>query len=197
MTMSKFGKTVKRWAAGLLGAAMLTIPNLTLAADLTWQDILDRYPNKAIQELAGTLDNTYYRTWQEAEEELAEQLMDMEIFAADGTQIDLDAGPARIATGQFGCFYHDDYPDGARLFVMVDKGDVTGSGKLDITQLVRMADALTDRKPLAGVYLLAGDIDSNGELNIVDLALLGRWLRRSMGATRTTTGPIVEIPAAE
>lgn len=193
--MSRQARFWRRGAAALLAVILLAAPGLALAADPTWTDILERYPGKEVQALTGSLDVTYWRSWQDAREELAEQFMTMDLFNADGTYLPLGWEPERIATGQYGCFYHQDYPDGARLFVVIDRGDVMGTGKLNITQLVRMAEHLTDRKLLTGVYEQAGDINGNGEVDIVDLAYLGLWLRNSMtigpAAPRQSDAPIL------
>lgn len=187
----------RRAAAMLLGAVLLMSPGLAFAAGTTWPDILDRYPGKEVEPLVGSLETTYWRSWQEAQEELAEQFMTMDLFTADGAYLPLGQQPERVSTGQYGCFYHDDYPDGARLFVLINKGDVLGNGKLNIAQLVRMAEHLTDRRFLTGVYEQAGDINGNGEVDIVDLAYLGLWLRNSImygpEAPRQSEGPMLQF----
>lgn len=182
--MGKQSKWWQRAAAWILSVLLLAAPGLALADGLTWDEILGRYPGKEVELLTGSLDATYWRSWQEAEQELAEQFLTMELFRADGSFLPLGETPVRLATGQYGCFYHSDYPDGARLFSVVIKGDVMGTGLLNISQLVRMAEDLTDRRKLTGLYELAGDINGNGEVDIVDLAYLGLWLRTSM-----TEGP--------
>lgn len=55
----------------------------------------------------------------------------------------------------------------AAQFVLM--GDVTGSGLLNIVQLVAMARAIDSETALAGPYLLAADWDHNGTLDIADL----------------------------
>ena len=191
--MNRQTRSWRRAAAVMLFVILLAGAAATLAEDLTWNDILLRYPGKEVQILDASLNNTYWRSWQDAQEELSEQGMTMDIFTAGGNYLPIGPAPVRIATGQFGCFYHSYYPDGARLFLIVNKGDVTGSGRLDITQLVRMAEALTNRRALTGVYELAGDISGNGEVDILDLAYLGSWLRDSMAdpeGTRAAAGRI-------
>lgn len=57
-------------------------------------------------------------------------------------------------------------PQTAQFVVM---GDVTGSGQLNIVQLVAIAKAVTGGTALQGPYLAAGDWDGNGSLDIADL----------------------------
>lgn len=189
-------KTVwRRAAASLLGLLMLLAAPLALAEELTWSDILERYPGKPVQTMAASLDNTYWRNWQQAREELMEQGMTMDLFTAGGAYLPLGAEPARIATGQFGCFYHADYPEGARLFVVVNKGDVLGTGTLTVAQMVRMAASITNRRPLTGVYALAGDISGDGVVDVLDLVYLAKWLRDSTSrpGSRTADGPVLRL----
>lgn len=48
-------------------------------------------------------------------------------------------------------------------------GDVLGTGLLSVAQVVRMATALRGTAPLNGVYLLAGDLNETGAVDISDL----------------------------
>lgn len=59
---------------------------------------------------------------------------------------------------------------------IVVSGDVTGSGVMNIAQLVRMARALTGEAPLTGPYLRAADLDGNGHLDIGDMTKEASWL---------------------
>ncbi|MBD5560783.1 MAG: hypothetical protein HDQ87_10615 [Clostridia bacterium] len=180
-----------------LALMMAMMPAAVLAAERTWAEVLAQYPDKQVEVLTATLDTTYWRSWQDADAELSEQGMTIEVFSARGALLPLSGTVERIATGQNVCMYHRDYPGGARLFTVVNKGDVTGSGQLNITQLVRMAEALTDRRQLTGVYALAGDITGNGEIDLMDLAYLALWLRDSLAGTlqaKTATAPIFTIP---
>lgn len=59
---------------------------------------------------------------------------------------------------------------------LVMNGDVLGSGMMSISQLVRMAKALTGAEPLTGVYLLAADLNNSGALDIGDLAAESKLL---------------------
>lgn len=69
--------------------------------------------------------------------------------------------------------------DGAteNRYTIIVKGDVLGTGQLDLSQVVRMAADLTDTRPLVGIYRLAGKLTSgNGPVNIADLVSLARML---------------------
>ena len=58
--------------------------------------------------------------------------------------------------------------------------DVTGSGRLDIAQLARLAAALDGSQPLSGAYFMAGDYDNSGTLDEGDLMALSYALGRRM-----------------
>lgn len=64
----------------------------------------------------------------------------------------------------------------ARITIVV-QGDVLGDGRMSLSQLIALAQALTGQKPLAGPYLIAGDFNGSGKIDIADLvqeaALLG------------------------
>lgn len=51
------------------------------------------------------------------------------------------------------------------------RGDVTGTGIAGINQLVRLGAALSGADPLTGVWLLAGDLNDSGFIDISDLVL--------------------------
>lgn len=65
-----------------------------------------------------------------------------------------------------------------RITVIV-RGDVIGSGMMNISQLVRMAAAVTGTKPLQGAYLAAADMNGSGSLDISDLVAEARLLTDS------------------
>lgn len=48
-------------------------------------------------------------------------------------------------------------------------GDVLGTGILEVSQITRMAAAVNGTAPLEGAYLLAGDINESGAVDIADL----------------------------
>ncbi|MBD5558737.1 MAG: hypothetical protein HDQ87_00010 [Clostridia bacterium] len=59
---------------------------------------------------------------------------------------------------------------------VVVKGDVLGTGRMAITQLVAMARALTGVSPLDGPYLAAADWNGSGQLDMADLVREARLL---------------------
>lgn len=52
------------------------------------------------------------------------------------------------------------------------KGDVTGSGVIGISQLVRLAKAVTYENPLKDPYFSAGDFNNNGRIDLGDMVQL-------------------------
>lgn len=52
---------------------------------------------------------------------------------------------------------------------LVVAGDVTGSGVISLTQLVRMAQAFNGSVTLTGPYLMAGDFTGTGTITLTDL----------------------------
>lgn len=171
-----------RKAVSLLIAVLVCLWSMAAsaaAAEGSWADVLAEYPHKPVELLEGNIDVYGSHDWNEALIELREQGMeDVRIFAADGTQVSL-AADARICTGQHGCFYFGGYDEGVRLFDIVVHGDVLGNGMLNIAQVVRLAQAINGSKPLTGLYLLAGDINRNGTVDISDLSILAEWLVKS------------------
>lgn len=61
--------------------------------------------------------------------------------------------------------------------VFVVQGDVTGSGTVSITDLVRMARALSGTEPLDGIYLRAADFTGTGSISVSDLVREAALLR--------------------
>lgn len=55
---------------------------------------------------------------------------------------------------------------------VVVPGDVTGSGHIGMSQIVRAVHALSGKEPLTGVYLRAADADNNGMFSLADVLLL-------------------------
>lgn len=56
------------------------------------------------------------------------------------------------------------------------KGDVTGTGRAGINQLVRLSQALSGEDPLTGIWFLAGDLNNSGAIDISDLVLAAEQL---------------------
>lgn len=101
-------------------------------------------------------------------------------YDADGTPAG-DSRPA--ATGMEIAALAGDGETLASLRLVV-LGDVTGSGILDITQLVRLAQALTGARPLTGVYALAADLNASGRLDIADLVRAAALLTEQTSPSR-------------
>lgn len=51
-------------------------------------------------------------------------------------------------------------------------GDVLGTGEIGLTQLIRLVQAFKGDSPLTGLYLLAGDLNENEEIDLGDLTML-------------------------
>lgn len=51
-------------------------------------------------------------------------------------------------------------------------GDVLGTGQIGLSQLIRLAQALSGLKELVGTFLQAGDLNGNGSIDISDLTML-------------------------
>lgn len=79
---------------------------------------------------------------------------------------------ARISAG-------DETEQQARIVIA---GDVTGSGIMNISQLVRLAQALSGSSVLEGAYAAAADVDGNGRFDIADLTTEAAWLIESMSS---------------
>lgn len=65
-------------------------------------------------------------------------------------------------------------------------GDVTGSGRITLTQLVRMSSALRKSGVLKGVYAAAADRNENGRLDLTDLVIQASDLAGEPGAIPQT-----------
>lgn len=88
---------------------------------------------------------------------------------------DLLSGAEIVSTG---CRAAAVSPDGIfyAQSVIVIPGDVLGTGEITISQLVRMAQALGGRRPLKGIYAIAGDVDNSSDFGITDLVIEARFL---------------------
>ena len=58
------------------------------------------------------------------------------------------------------------------LVGVVVKGDLTGTGEIDVTDLSTMQEELVETTQLRGTYKKAADIDNNGEIDVIDLSKL-------------------------
>lgn len=84
------------------------------------------------------------------------------------------AGDAPVGTGS--ALRIIDSRTGAVLSVssVIVKGDILGTGKIELSQLVRMAEALRGGRPLQGAYRAAGDLNEDGEISLTDLVRLAQ-----------------------
>lgn len=109
----------------------------------------------------------------------AEQVLPMAEAVPDAS------GTAKVISGPDGAILEDsdvigtgsvmrllNSTDPAQVYdeaVIAVLGDVTGTGQMNIAQLVIMCHAIVGTRPLTGVYLLAGDFNGNGKVDIADL----------------------------
>ena len=90
-------------------------------------------------------------------------------------QADMDAengvaGSRLVCTGMV--LNEEAYDNG--LSYLVIQGDVVGNGRVGLTQLVRLARAVTGQDPLEGLFEIAGDINENGRIDLSDLVMLAQ-----------------------
>lgn len=77
---------------------------------------------------------------------------------------------------------------------VVVRGDVLGSGIMSISQLVRLAQAVTGIKPLTGAYYFAGDVTGDGSLNVADLTTEAKLLGTGQGEQPDTSpNPLEQV----
>lgn len=62
------------------------------------------------------------------------------------------------------------------FYTVVVRGDVLGTGKLTIAQVVRVAQAMNGTEPLEGAFLKAAEINEQEGVDIGDLVTISRWL---------------------
>ena len=62
------------------------------------------------------------------------------------------------------------------LVGVVVKGDLTGTGEIDVTDLSTMQEELVETTQLRGAYKNAADIDKNGEIDVIDLSKLQEYI---------------------
>lgn len=63
--------------------------------------------------------------------------------------------------------------------IAVVRGDVLGTGEIGLSQLVRMAMHLSNKKTLADAYLYAGDWNNDGNVTISDLTREAAELKKA------------------
>lgn len=90
------------------------------------------------------------------------------------------------AKGPYDLLATDDYirflgAQDKRMFsgLVVCRGDVTGSGTLSLTQLIRLASALREPEleDESVTFVMAGDLNDNDKIDLGDLVLMARDLR--------------------
>lgn len=70
---------------------------------------------------------------------------------------------------------------GQETRTLVLRGDVLGTGRIQISQLARMAQACSGGRPLEGAYLAAADLNADGSLDIADLTAAAALLQSDPG----------------
>ena len=68
----------------------------------------------------------------------------------------------------------DEYDRSLLDMEAVVKGDVTGDGKISVTDLVNVKQHLAEDELLEGVYGTAGDLEGKGEISITDLVRMAK-----------------------
>lgn len=164
----------------VLAVAALT-PTAALASGgvpTTWQATQAQYPEHQIQTFEMTLEQTRGGrvVWGDI---LAQQSQPVRllVFSHGGYQINTATNNIPPATGEHIAIILQSDSRAANLYDVIVKGDVLGTGLLNISQLVRLASALNGKAPLEGPYLRAADINGGGNVDIGDLTILARWIR--------------------
>lgn len=149
-----------------------------LAAPSAWDEVLEAYPDHNIEDFVMDLNATRLSTWEEVVGMLgAENQVTVRVYGSDGNQINVLTDRIPIATGEHVAVTLVEDTRAARLFQVIIRGDVLGTGRLTIAQLSRLAAALNGSRPLEGLYAQAGDINGGGGIDISDLVQLAAWLR--------------------
>lgn len=141
-----------------------TDPDLVLATDAP-QAVVIEQPGTQPEVIANTLLQ---------ETEVEEAVSWFEDFSGTHVEIldaqhEVAAPEAPLATGMTATLVRN--ADHAVLdeAPIVVQGDVLGTGEINIAQLVAMARDLNGTQALTGLYLQAGDLDTDGHITIVDL----------------------------
>lgn len=123
-----------------------------------------------ISDSTETTDVAALTTWVSAPEGASVQVLDADGRPAPATD--------PVATGMIIEVVSEDGTVLQSTTVVV-KGDVTGSGEMNLTQLVRMAQGFTGADPLTGVYEDAADLNGDGQVTLTDLVLEARMYREA------------------
>lgn len=145
---------------------------------ICWDDISADYMDIPYEVITGSAYLAQMTSWRDYSDFMFDNDFVIVPFDSAGEPIELDDQQRSVqATGQH--IFVADRQTGAPVALqdMVMQGDVTGQGTLGISQLVRMAQAVTGRSPLIGLHRQAGDLNGNGRVDLGDLTCLAAWLR--------------------
>lgn len=104
---------------------------------------------------------------------------EMSVTTADGEALGEDES---VGTG---CVLHVEFPEANTDSIeatFIVTGDVVGNGTVTVTDLVRMARALSDPSALEGIYLQAADFTGSGTVTVTDLVREAGLLRAAQSA---------------
>lgn len=167
----------------VLSAAVVAVVLLTAftpaagLAESAWDEVLAAYPDHSIEDFVMDLDVTRTLTWAAVVGQLgAESQVTVRVFGRNGSQLNVLTDRVPIATGEHVSVTLVEDIRGVRLFQVIVRGDVLGTGQLSIAQVVRLAAALNGTHPLSGLYAQAGDLNGSGRIDISDLTVLAGWL---------------------
>ena len=140
------------------------------------------YPSETSRLMICVYDNELYMAGLSLAEPLTIQQILDDFVIPPGTSVDFREEQVAAAGGMNG------YPRTGDLIRLVSSedhflivndvvmGDVLGTGKMTIAQVIRLARAVTGVEPLEGAYLLAGSFDGTGNLTIADLVAEAKML---------------------
>lgn len=83
-----------------------------------------------------------------------------------------------VATGDIVAFD----PSAAQAWTIIVRGDVLGTGILDLPQIIRMAQAINGIDPLTGYFAAAADFNGDGSCDLTDLVQESRLYTQSSAA---------------
>lgn len=88
------------------------------------------------------------------------------------------------------------YPGGTSSAYLAVRGDVTGSGKIGLTQLVRLGAAAVRLSPLRGPFEIAGDLNEDGKITLSDLVAEAALVLRASMQVPEVSAPPADVEAA-
>ena len=86
------------------------------------------------------------------------------------------ATTTNVGTGMTVIITKDEDEISLKLSVL---GDLDGNGKVSVTDLSKLNQALTETITLEGEYKVAGDLDQNGKISVTDLSMINQILVQS------------------